>query len=508
MAASTEIVEGRMPVNLSFFHERSISPVSSISSASTKYRGHKVEYSHKLTEKRRRDRMNISMSEIAQLLPSSSESKQLEKAEILEKTIIYIKKLQEITGKQELNLDSKNDNPQLAENQEVTTTDGQVTNSQQSEVTSNYKSGFRDCIKEVFHCLTNVEAMDLQQPCFQRLMGHLQGELQFMSGNAEKGNTNHSNDLGNQQSKSLNALSNGGTDSISSSNSLHPWQCKRSYEKINNTAIQQGNSRSENCPSKRPHMDDSSDINGGSALCTSGSENNLSSLHPWGSDNKLSSLCLQESESSSSSPPVQRSNNSKEKPKFIVGMGNVWSANGLSFSRTESCGAENEKEAPCNGNIFERSNLGGSKCGNEDASGNHKWLNSGPEVPVVATPISPRTPYLPNPYTASTYALHPSGTHYIPVVLHLNTPLPVVPPFPEVNARVNSSLNGYMAAMNSVRMAGLQYPYFPCMMPFVSGSLTGMNGIRNPACKQEPETQKYDSKPKDVDSSTNCDESM
>ena len=36
-----------------------------------------VEYSHKLTEKRRRDRMNISMSEIAQLLPSSSVSKQV-----------------------------------------------------------------------------------------------------------------------------------------------------------------------------------------------------------------------------------------------------------------------------------------------------------------------------------------------------------------------------------------------------------------------------------------------
>ena len=36
-----------------------------------------VEYSHKLTEKRRRDRMNSSMSEIAQLLPSSSPSKQV-----------------------------------------------------------------------------------------------------------------------------------------------------------------------------------------------------------------------------------------------------------------------------------------------------------------------------------------------------------------------------------------------------------------------------------------------
>jgi len=40
-------------------------------------KGHKTEYSHKLTEKRRRDRMNISMSEIAQLLPSSPASKQV-----------------------------------------------------------------------------------------------------------------------------------------------------------------------------------------------------------------------------------------------------------------------------------------------------------------------------------------------------------------------------------------------------------------------------------------------
>ena len=36
-----------------------------------------IEYSHKMTEKRRRDRMNISMSEIAQLLPTSSVSKQV-----------------------------------------------------------------------------------------------------------------------------------------------------------------------------------------------------------------------------------------------------------------------------------------------------------------------------------------------------------------------------------------------------------------------------------------------
>lgn len=37
----------------------------------------------------------------------------MEKAEILEKTIIYIKKLQEITGKQEPGSESKMDNHQL-----------------------------------------------------------------------------------------------------------------------------------------------------------------------------------------------------------------------------------------------------------------------------------------------------------------------------------------------------------------------------------------------------------
>lgn len=57
--------------------------------------------------------MNISMSEIAQLLPSSAEPKQMEKAEILEKTIIYIKKLQEITGKQDQGSESKIDDRQL-----------------------------------------------------------------------------------------------------------------------------------------------------------------------------------------------------------------------------------------------------------------------------------------------------------------------------------------------------------------------------------------------------------
>ena len=396
----------------------------------------------------------------------------------------------------------------VAENQDVTTTERQAP-SEQSEVNSKYCSGFRDCIKEVFHCLTNVEAMDLQQPCFQRLMCHLQAELQFLPlSQAAKSNSlqDDNNQQGIQQSKCLSAASNVGLEKSSLSKSHHETrQCKRSYESISKTATQQEASSSENYSPKRVHIDDSNDISGDNGLYAQGNDSSLdtqqsaSSLYPQESDYGLTS-----------SSPQGRNDSRKENPKVPMGMGSVWVANGTQFSQMASANAEKEK-VQSSGSRSDKANVDSS--GNEGPIGNNKLPNSSPDIPapIVATPISPRMPYIPNPYTAATYALHPSGTHYIPVLLHLNIPVPLVSPPSDMSGFLNSAPNGYLAGMNCMRMGGLQYPYVPCGMPFVPhvpGGVMGMNGIHNVMCKQEPETQKQCRLKckKEVDSTTTVDD--
>ena len=316
-------------------------------------------------------------------------------------------------------------------------------------------------------------------------MGHLQNELQFnMSENAQRGDSVHDHQ-GTEQDKHLSTTSNGGVDNLLSSKSHHDsWRSKRSHESIENTVTQHEATPSEKA-AKRAHIDHSSDGIG-------------SSLFPQRSESNLSSLSGRKKEKKG-----------KEMQAGCLGAGNLCGANGSLYSNMESCvpGSEKEKgEVLPSSNIFDRPTVdAGNGCGNEAASGNHKWINNGLDMPILATPISPRTPYIPNPYTAPTYALHPSGTHYIPVVLHLNIPLP---PFSEMNARMNSAPNGYVAALNCMRMGShLQYPYVPysTCMPFAAphvlpGGMMGMNGIRNP--KQEPTEKQCESKSRDVDSST------
>ncbi|KAL9984687.1 hypothetical protein ACROYT_G007013 [Oculina patagonica] len=431
-----------------------------ISPCSAKVKGQKTDYSHKLTEKRRRDRMNISMSEIAQLLPSSSASKQLEKAEILEKTISYIKKLQDLTG--EMKAGNKTENSQLNEKQNATAKDDQPPPSAQPELNSNYYSGFSDCIREVFHCLTNVEAMDLEQPCFQRLMGHLQNELQFM-GEHREGNDSDKN----HKNNSNNNVSTATTSLPPSKSSRNSWRRKRTHDNSANSSTPSETS-SENTAAKRPHVD-CSDSNG-----------------------------------SSTSSETVSSSSKKEKRKVSLGTGcTSWNENrsaAHSNKAGSSVGSEKEKEVSSSAlkqesnNMFDSANMDGGGCGTDSAGMNCNWPNLGLDMPIQATPLLPRTPYIPNPYTVPTYALHPAGTHYIPVVLHLSVPLP---PFPEMNGRLNTVPNGGFGALNYLRM---QFPYFPSGFPFAPqvNGIAGLNGVQIP--KNESVQKQCESKPRDVDS--------
>ncbi|XP_010783026.1 hairy/enhancer-of-split related with YRPW motif protein 2-like [Notothenia coriiceps] len=104
-------------------------------------------------EKRRRDRINSSLSELRRLVPSAFDkqgSGKLEKAEILQMTVDHLK-LQATAGKgyfdaQALALDF-------------------------------LSLGFRECVTEVSRFLSSVEGLDPENPLKSRLLSHLSSHL-------------------------------------------------------------------------------------------------------------------------------------------------------------------------------------------------------------------------------------------------------------------------------------------------------------------------------------------
>ncbi|XP_076349594.1 hairy/enhancer-of-split related with YRPW motif protein-like isoform X3 [Tachypleus tridentatus] len=103
-------------------------------------------------EKRRRDRINSSLSELRRLVPAAFEkqgSAKLEKAEILQMTVDHLKMLHA------KGFDAFSFDPQ--------------------KYAADYHSlGFRECATEVARYLVAIEGMDLQDPLRLRLMSHLQ----------------------------------------------------------------------------------------------------------------------------------------------------------------------------------------------------------------------------------------------------------------------------------------------------------------------------------------------
>lgn len=309
--------------------------------------------------------------------------------------------------------------------------------------------------------------MDLEQPCFQRLMGHLQNELQFMREHRE-GNGSDKNHKDNPNNKFLSVTSHGNICSLPpSKSSRDSWRRKRTHENNENQSSTQSETSSENSAAKRPHVD-SSDSNG-----------------------------------SSTSSETVSSSSKKEKRKVSLGTGcTSWNENRAAHSNKagSSVGSEKEKEVSSSAlkqesnNMFDSANMDGGGCGTDSAGINCNWPNFGLNMPIQATPLLPRAPYIPNPYTVPTYALHPAGTHYIPVVLHLSVPLP---PVPEMNGRLNTVPNGCFAAHNYLRM---QFPYFPSGFPFAPqvNGIAGLNGVQIP--KNESVQKQCESKPRDVDS--------
>lgn len=103
-----------------------------------------------IIEKRRRDRINNSLSELRRLVPTAFEkqgSAKLEKAEILQMTVDHLKMLQATGGKGYFDAHA------LA--------------------TDFMSIGFRECLTEVARYLSSVEGLDPSDPLRVRLVSHL-----------------------------------------------------------------------------------------------------------------------------------------------------------------------------------------------------------------------------------------------------------------------------------------------------------------------------------------------
>ena len=117
-----------------------------------------------IIEKRRRDRINQSLSELKRLVPAAlekSNSAKLEKAEILQMTVEHLKMVNNNRGNNGYTPSSPSADP--------------YTNPDAHRIAVDYHLiGFKECAAEVARYFSAVEGMDISEPARMRLMTHLQ----------------------------------------------------------------------------------------------------------------------------------------------------------------------------------------------------------------------------------------------------------------------------------------------------------------------------------------------
>ncbi|EDO34999.1 predicted protein [Nematostella vectensis] len=343
------------------------------------------ECSHKVIEKRRRDRINSCLSELAQLIPSAQNGKQgsgkLEKAEILELTVEYVKK----------NLQNPNQIQQDGTDKGANEKD----NNQHKPVVTmaelrKYWMGYSDCTAEVLRFLVAVEAMDPQQPCFQRLMAHLRHRHNLMVEYKENGNSQAHHGQGHHGNKKNNET---GTSKGKSPR-------KKSHAAVADEPVASSKKPRLKEPQEPPQM-------------------------------KLPFIdSLEEEDKKSGNGSISGSSSSNENG----------SSNGNGSSDTGNGNG--------NGSDSSSSNSAGSlQFGNVSGDSNMHLRNQ----------------FMPQPYGMPTYALHPAGTHYIPVALHSGIPMPQMP-FPNFSSMlpVATMLSGGLGPYLGGQM---QMPVFPPSPP-------------------------------------------
>lgn len=128
-----------------------------------------------IIEKRRRDRINSSLSELRRLVPTAFEkqgSAKLEKAEILQMTVDHLKALHS-KGQRKTMERYATDRNRVTEGEIFLGLDA-LTYDPHKFAMDYHSIGFRECAAEVARYLVTVEGMDIQDPLRLRLMSHLQ----------------------------------------------------------------------------------------------------------------------------------------------------------------------------------------------------------------------------------------------------------------------------------------------------------------------------------------------
>ncbi|XP_075276259.1 hairy and enhancer of split-related protein HELT isoform X2 [Opisthocomus hoazin] len=116
--------------------------------------------SHKVIEKRRRDRINRCLTELGKTVPmalAKQSSGKLEKAEILEMTVQYLRALHSA------------DFPRGREKELL------------SEFANYFHYGYHECMKNLVHYLTTVERMETKDTKYARILAFLQSKARFLA---------------------------------------------------------------------------------------------------------------------------------------------------------------------------------------------------------------------------------------------------------------------------------------------------------------------------------------
>lgn len=135
-------------------------------SCEDKSRQSKVDCSHRVIEKRRRDRINNSLMQLSKLVPienfNKKNSGKLEKAEILELTVHYLTQ-QQLKSENESEKRTHDDGP----NQEI-----QSCETQEKDLPL-FLRGFKQCISDATKFFQDVEELDVSEGRCYRLIQHL-----------------------------------------------------------------------------------------------------------------------------------------------------------------------------------------------------------------------------------------------------------------------------------------------------------------------------------------------
>ncbi|KAJ8383445.1 hypothetical protein AAFF_G00220410 [Aldrovandia affinis] len=117
--------------------------------------------SHKVIEKRRRDRINRCLNELGKTVPmalAKQNSGKLEKAEILEMTVQYLRALHSA------------DFPRGREKGELL-----------AEFANYFHYGYHECMKNLVHYLTTVERMETKDTKYARILAFLQSKSRVLT---------------------------------------------------------------------------------------------------------------------------------------------------------------------------------------------------------------------------------------------------------------------------------------------------------------------------------------